>query len=495
MASGTAQTRFIETRRAVLVSVVASAGLLAALVLEHDRPATVVITAIGLVAAIAWVATLLLFRRLLEVRELALRDGLTGLPNRALLDDRIHQAVVRAERSGEPFALFALDLDGFKEVNDVRGHEAGDAVLVETAARLGSIVRAADTVARVGGDEFVLLSIGTGSEDEAAALVGRIRSEVRAPYVVPGGLVEIDASIGWALFPSDGGSPVELLGRADNKMFQTKRSALETGVKPRRGTLDVGIVREYETALSNGELVVQFQPIVDLATGATVAAEALVRRVHPQRGLITPAEFLPHIERTSVIRELTLHVIDQALRETARWDALGHGLRTHVNVPLRMIDDPVLREGIERLGLRHDIDPSVITLEIAPFGAGTGAELNREEIVRLKRRGVRLALDDFGRASSLQILRTLPVDEVKIDESFVQGGGTSTTDDAILGAVVQLANQLGIIVTAEGVESAANCEFLRSIGVDRIQGYHIERPLNADAFMDWLESPAAALAS
>ena len=206
-----------------------------------------------------------------------------------------------------------IDLDGFKEVNDIRGHDAGDQVLQSIARRLGSVVRASDTVARVGGDEFVVLSIGTRTEEEATMLVGRLRQALRRPYRVDGGIVEIDASVGWAIFPADGTTPEELLGRADVQMFATKRDSGDSSEATRRGSLDAGIVREFESALSQNEVIVHYQPVFDLRSGAVRSVEALVRRHHPLRGLLAPAEFVPHVERTPLIRALTLHVVAQAL--------------------------------------------------------------------------------------------------------------------------------------------------------------------------------------
>ncbi len=485
----------IGTRGGILSAVSVSGILVGVLATGQDRAPSVLVGVAGLVAIVAWMAALLLFRRLVDAEEVALRDPLTGLPNRLLLDDRIEQAIVRAERSEEAFAILAIDLDGFKEVNDIRGHEAGDQVLVATGARLGAIVRASDTVSRIGGDEFVVLSLGTRTEEEAAHLVTRIRAEIRAPYVVSGGLVEIDASVGIALFPDGGGSPVELLAQADSKMFESKRGAHAHDAPKRRGSLDVGIVREFEKALENDELVVHFQPIVEITTGVPVAAEALVRRVHPERGLVTPAEFLPHVERTSVMRELTLFVLGQAYAEVVRWRGLGRELTAHVNVPLRMIDDPVLAEGLAGLAIAHGVGPGRITLEVAAAGTGSGAELDRDVLVELRRRGARLALDDFGRGSSLAALRILPLDEVKVDASFVRDIGTSRASDAILGSLVNLAHDLGMTATAEGVESRSGLEALRGLSYDRVQGYVVNRPLPGDAFAEWLRTAAFAVAS
>ncbi len=281
------------------------------------------VTVLAVTTMFAAAASLRLANRVRAAESLALTDALTGLPNRTLLGDRIHQALQHARRTADAFAVMAIDLDGFKEVNDIRGHVAGDQVLEMIARRLESVVRASDTVARVGGDEFVILSLGARTEAEAAALVGRLRHSLRRPYRVDGGIVEIDASIGWALFPADGATPEELLARADTQMFATKRDAGDSSAAWRRGSLDAGVVREFEVALSQDEIVVHYQPILHLGSGAVRGVEALVRRRHPQRGLLAPAEFVPHVERTPLIRALTLHVLAEALGAVAGLEPAG----------------------------------------------------------------------------------------------------------------------------------------------------------------------------
>jgi diguanylate cyclase len=466
-----------------------------AITVEESSPA-----ALALVLGVAALAAALVVTRLRQraswAESLALRDPLTGLPNRALLDDRLDQALERSRRTPESFALMVVDLDGFKEVNDIRGHDAGDQVLQSVARRLESVVRASDTVARVGGDEFVVLSLGTGAEEEASALVGRLRHALRRPYRVEGSVVEMDASIGWAIFPSDGATPEELLGRADTQMFATKRDSNDDSGLARRGSLDAGIVREFEAALEQGEVVVHYQPVIDLCSGAVVGVESLVRRRHPERGLLAPAEFVPHVERTPLIRELTLHVIAESLATASRWALVTGDLRVSVNVPYRSIDDDVLAEGI--IGLVHTTGfrPELLTLEVVPSGPGAGAELDRDVLERLTRRGIRLSIDDFGRASSLAAMRVLPLTEAKIDAGFVRGLGRGGTDEAIVRNLIGLAHDLGLETVAEGVETRVAWDAVATMGCDRAQGYYIQPPLTADELGEWLSTswPAVALA-
>lgn len=489
-----------ETPRAWRIAT--GAGVAAALAVAAGAESASRQSAIGLAivgaaaTAVAAILALRLAARARAAESLALRDALTGLPNRALLDDRIDQALERARRTADAFALMVVDLDGFKEVNDIRGHEAGDQMLQSIARRLESVVRASDTVARVGGDEFVVLSIGTRTEEEAAALVGRLRQALRRPYRVDGGVVEIDASIGWALFPTDGATPAELLGRADIQMFATKRDANGGSSESRRGSLDAGIVREFESALSRNELVVHYQPVLDLRSGAVLGVEALIRRHHPRRGLLAPAEFVPHIERTPLIRALTLYVVAEALSAAHSWTRRAGGVGVSVNVPYRMIDDAELADGVLGLLATRGIDPRLLTLEIVPSGPCAGAELDRRVLEKLTSSGVRLSLDDFGRASSLAALRVLPLAEVKIDVGFVHGLGREGKDEAIVRNLIGLAHDLGLETVAEGVETREAWETLTTMGCNRAQGFFFQPALPADKLTEWLDHswPALALA-
>jgi diguanylate cyclase len=457
-------------------------------------------TGTGLAAALfastltAVILALRLAGRARAAESLALRDALTGLPNRTLLDDRLDQALQRSRRTASSFALMVIDLDGFKEVNDIRGHEAGDQVLQTIARRLHSVVRASDTVARIGGDEFVVLSLETRSEAEATALVGRLRHALRRPYHVDEGTVEIDASIGWAIFPDDGASPEELLGRADEQMFVTKRDSVDDSAITRRGSLDAGIVREFEAALRHNEVVVHYQPIIDLGSGSVAGVEALVRRRHPERGLLAPGEFLSHVERTPLIRALTLHVIAESLTETSRWPQEWGPIGVAVNIPYKAVDDAALAEGILSLLASTNTRPDLLTLEIAPSGPGAGVELDHEIVETLTRTGVRLSLDDFGRASSLAALRTVPLAEVKIDGGFVRGVGRNGIDDAIVRSLVALARELELQTVAKGVEMRDAWDAVARLGCDRAQGFYLQPPLPASELRDWLMNSWPAVA-
>jgi diguanylate cyclase (GGDEF)-like protein len=456
---------------------------------QHGILAFVTAGALAVVAALAAVG---LERRLRAARAEALRDTLTGLPNRALLDDRIELALTRATRTGELFAVFVIDLDGFKEVNDVRGHDAGDQVLIEAARRLESTVRGIDTVGRVGGDEFVVLSLGTSAESEAALLVGRMRQALREPYELDVGSVEIDASIGWALFPVHGVTPVELFAHADSHMFATKRDTTDQKAVTRRASLHAGIVLELESALARDEVVVHYQPIVSLDSCVVCGAEALIRRVHPKRGLVLPAQFLRHIERTTLIRAITLHVVEDALRKADAWRRLGHRLDVHVNIPYHALQDRTLARDLARVVENAPTSMSVVTLEAIP--PAVGAELDLSAVTTVLELGARLALDDVGNASSLAALRVLPLDEIKIDATFTRGLPDNERDVAIVRSLLGLARSLDMLVTAKSVETEAAWNSLSSLGCDRAQGFYVSPPLPPDEFEEWLRSTQLGVA-
>ena len=417
--------------------------------------------------------------------------------NRALLDDRIEQALQRARRTADAFALMVVDLDGFKEVNDIRGHDAGDQVLQSIARRLESVVRSSDTVARVGGDEFVVLSIGTRTEEEAAALVGRLRHALRRPYRVEGGIVEIDASIGWALFPADGATPEELLCRADVQMFATKRDSGDGSAASRRGSLDAGIVREFESALTRDEVVVHYQPVLDARSGEVQGVEALIRRNHPERGLLAPADFVPHVERTPLIRALTLHVVAEALGNARtlglheRCDrCLGERARTARSTTPSW---PTASSGLlETTG----VSPHSLTLEVVPSGPGrrgrarpesartadaSKASGSRSTTSAARRRSPRCGCCRSSRPRSTRASCT----------GWGAAAPTTRSSAAWSASPMTLASTV-----AEGVETREAWDALAAMGCDRAQGFYVQQALPADKLAEWLEHswPAVALA-
>jgi diguanylate cyclase (GGDEF)-like protein len=473
-----------------LAALVLLSSLLTAVL--RESPDYVVATLIVL-AFLAAATGVLLNWRLRRATTESLRDPLTGLPNRVLLDDRIEQALRRSQRTGEPFTLIVVDLDGFKDVNDVRGHRAGDAVLRTLARRFETISRGTDTVARVGGDEFVILSMETGNDDTASALISRLRHALRRPFRVDGTTIEIDGSIGWAVFPPDGSTAEELLSHADGQMYATKRDSADDSLFIRRG-VDAGVIRDVETALERSQLLVVYQPILDLATGTTRSAEALIRRVLPDGALVPPSEFVPHVERTPLARELTFLVLADALRSAEMWSASGHDLGVSVNIPYRLLDDPKFADGLTDLVRSSSISPQQVTLEVVPGSPGAGTELDDDVLGRLAVLGVRLSLDDGGRAASFAALRVLPLDELKIDAGFVHGLGRSATDAALVHGMIDIGHALGLTVVAEGVETRQAWSVLADWRCDYAQGFYVASPRAASELIEWLDGSWPAVA-
>jgi diguanylate cyclase (GGDEF)-like protein len=473
-----------------LAALVLAASVLTQALRETPSYVAVALASLAITAAAAGVV---LNWRLNRAYSFALRDPLTGLPNRVLLDDRIEQALKHGRRTLDTFTLIAVDLDGFKDVNDVRGHGAGDQVLRGLARRFEDIVRESDTVARVGGDEFIVLSLGARTADDAEALVGRLRQALRRPFQVDGAAVEIDGSIGWAVFPDDGVTTEELLSHADGQMYATKRDTGDVTTYLRRG-VDAGVVRDLETALERREVLVVYQPIIELATGAIRSAEALARRIGPSDELVYPAEFIPHVERTPVVRELTFVVLEDALRAADGWRASGHELGVAVNVPYRILDDAQFADGLTELVRDIDLETTPITLEVVPGSPGTGTRLDDDVLGRYRDLGVRLSLDDGGRAASFAALRVLPLDELKIDAGFVHGICRSPADAALVHGMIDIGHALGLTVVAEGVESREAWQTLAAWGCDRAQGFYVASPRSADEIALWLRESWPAVA-
>jgi diguanylate cyclase (GGDEF)-like protein len=460
---------------ALAAAVLAGAAVVTgALLYESTRALYAVLAGAGF-AAVAALATDRLAFHLQKAQVAAVSDPLTGLPNRVLLRDRVEQAVRRSSRSGEPFALVVVDLDGFKNVNDHHGHAAGDHVLRALARRFEDTVRTSDTVARVGGDEFVILSLGSRDEHEVAALVGRLRQALREPIDVgPGTMASVDASIGWAIYPVDGASAGALLDRADEQMFATKR---QEGTSPRhRGRRpSTAVLRSLESSLHQGRVVVHYQPVLELKTGIPVRVEALVRGCTTARGVLTPVELVRSVEQTPLASALALTTVADALRQAEEWRDAGHRLGVAVNVPARALEDDTFADGVGKLLNQTRTPVNLLTLEL---GSGEGADsgLDPAFVASLSRLGVRISLADVIRSSSVAALRTVPIDELKIDATFVRG----------LVSTPAASRELDFEVVAEGVESPEALAELVRIGCDMAQGPYLAPAMPADELLDWL---------
>jgi diguanylate cyclase (GGDEF)-like protein len=411
-----------------------------------------------------------------------LHDSLTGLANRMLLSDRVAHALRSSERRDTVVAVLFVDLDQFKAVNDVAGHSAGDSLLVEVAKRLNTLVRPSDTVARFGGDEFVVLCEDIGSpQDEASGVAKRIIEALAEPFVISGRELFASASIGIAI-GRPGDDPEGLISQADAAMYLAKqrgRARFET-YEP---ALDEGRARRAELAnslhraLERGELDLHYQPVKRIASQTLVTMEALLRWHHGTLGQVPPVEFIPIAEETGLIVELGRWVLGKACQDCCAWRRAGNEVGVSINLSARQLTDPDLVEDVRVILDQTGLDPSAVTFELTESILVTGAGGSRAALEQLKRLGVRLAIDDFGTGySSLSYLAELPVDDLKIDRSFVSRLGRDAQSLSMIGAVVELAHALGLSVVAEGVETAAELAELERSGCDEAQGYLLGRP-------------------
>ncbi|WP_051341097.1 EAL domain-containing protein [Azospirillum halopraeferens] len=431
------------------------------------------------------------------LQHLAHHDALTGLPNRVLLADRMEQAMARTRRSGRAMAVAYLDLDGFKPVNDRHGHGAGDALLVEVARRMAGVLRTGDTLARPGGDEFVILLPDLGDAQECAGVLGRVLAAVSEPVSLPdvGTPVRVSASIGVSLFPDDDSNPDTLLRHADQAMYQAKQAGRnrfqfydadrDQRVQARRET-----VAALRAAIGAGRFTLFYQPKVNMRLGSVVGAEALIRWNHPERGLLSPGEFLPLIEETELEVALGEWVIATALAQMADWHRRGIDLTVSVNIAARHLLRADFTDRLTALLAAHpELPRHRLQLEVLETAALEDIGRARTILHVCREMGVSAALDDFGTGySSLTYLRHLPVQTLKIDQSFVRNLPHDAEDCAIVESVIVLARALGRTVLAEGVESVEQGRRLLHLGCDLAQGYCIARPMPAADLPDWIRT-------
>ena len=429
-------------------------------------------------------------RRRVEQRlaHLAYHDALTDLPNRVLLHDRLDQAVRVANREGTTLALLMLDLNGFKAINDTLGHHAGDRVLQSVAARLRGTLREADTVARLGGDEFAVVLPLT--EINGALLAAqKILHEIAQPCVIEDRSLSVRTSLGVACFPEHGSSADILLRKADVAMYVAKADGV--GIAVYAPTRDhhthrrLTLISEFRKGLDESQFFVEYQPMLHLRTNKIIGVEALVRWNHPQQGRLLPAEFIDLAEQTGLINPLTTIVIETAIREWSQTDTVPR-LTVAVNLSPRTLLDPILPLRIAEMLAVYGAPPSSLAIEITENILMSDPVRSMDCLQRLHSMGVRLVLDDFGTGySSLSYLRRLPVDELKIDRSFV-AGLASGQDEVIVRSTIDLAHNLGLTVVAEGVENADVQARLLAMGCDAAQGTFISPPAAASVVRTWL---------
>ena len=434
-----------------------------------------------------------------EATQQSLHDSLTGLPNRALFLDRLAHACERSARAGRaPFAVLFVDVDNFKLVNDSLGHPVGDQLLCAVAERISGAVRDPDTVARLGGDEFAVL-LEEGDAKVAVTTAQRIIAALSRPFRLPGQQVHVGASVGAVTSTGHDNRADDLLRDADVAMYRAKSEGrgrcvlFEKGMRLRlqaRTELET----EMRVALQRNEFVVYYQPVIDLVLGRVVGTEALVRWEHPRRGLVPPAEFIPLAEETGLINELGDMVLREACRQTAAWHREGDlgQLSVSVNLSPRQIQSGTFWKGVQRALATSELMPSCLVLEITESLLVQDIESAAARLSRLKELGVRVAIDDFGIGySSLSYLSHLPVDILKIDRLFVAGLGKPRSSGELAGAIVALADSLGLATVAEGVETPEQAAALTSYGCTRVQGYLYAAPLPAGVLPDMVRRVAA----
>jgi diguanylate cyclase (GGDEF)-like protein/PAS domain S-box-containing protein len=419
----------------------------------------------------------------------ALHDALTGLPNRSLFGDRLRQALLAARRNQNMFGVLLLDLDRFKDINDALGHDRGDTLLQEVTARLRGVLRATDTIARLGGDEFAILTTDAKHPDDVIASARKIMGALEGPFAIADQMVETGASIGIALYPVHGDDPTTLLRRADVAMYVAKRSggghAIYAPDQEAQSLRRSGLAGELRRSIPQGELVLQYQPQITLATGAVHSVEALVRWNHPREGMMPPDRFIPMAEEMGIIHPLTAWVLENTLAQLCKWQAAGLDVSVSVNVSPRCIEDHSMEEMVARALETSKVEPHRLTLEITEGVAMAAAAA--KSLARLSEMGIRLALDDFGTGySSLLYLMRLPVNEIKIDRSFVSALATDPDSGAIVRSAVGLGHNLGLRVVAEGLQDQAAKALLIEAGCDGAQGFLVGRPMDEPEISSFL---------
>jgi diguanylate cyclase (GGDEF)-like protein/PAS domain S-box-containing protein len=427
-----------------------------------------------------------------ELDRIAHYDALTGLPNRVLLGDRLRQALAKAQRDGALLAVCFLDVDGFKPVNDTHGHNAGDMLLIELADRFRAELRGNDTVARLGGDEFILLLADLKDETASIQILERLLAAISQPFSIDGQSVTVTASIGVTLYPLRATDTDALIRQADQAMYKAKQLGKNTFFfydddQDAVAIANQRMIKRIEAALTDQELVLHYQPKVNMRTGRIVGAEALVRWHHPERGLLPPGEFLPLIENTDLITVLGEWVTREVLRQIDAWEAQGLSLPISVNVSPRHLQHP---DFVDRLGAMLSaagrLGQPCLEIEITETAAINDLRHVTKLIDDCRALGVQSALDDFGTGySSLTYLKLLPVQTLKIDKSFVLDMATDAEDHAIVSGVIGLAHAFNLTVIAEGVETTEHGRLLLDMGCDLAQGYDIAPPLSAELFVEW----------
>lgn len=440
-------------------------------------------------------------RKQAELHYLAHYDALTGIPNRAYLADRLDRACREADRRGHLVALLFIDVDRFKQINDSLGHSAGDEVLRRVVGRLRSCVREVDTVARLAGDEFVILMEGVSDPAQTGVLAERIVASMREPIDIPGHALVVTVSIGSALYPSDSTVASSLLSKADVAMYEAKIAgrngfcSYQEGMAS-HGSASVSLENDLRRAIERNEFELHFQPQLSMDGRQLLGVEALVRWRHPGRGLVPPMQFIPLAEESGLIVGVGEWVVQHALAQARAWLDRGFpALPVSVNISALQFRQPAFPAFLADQLARYDIPAGLLELELTESVLMKDQDAVLNTLNRVKALGVRLAIDDFGTGfSSLSYLRRFPIDRLKIDQSFVRGIESTPVNESIATAIVALARSLMLEVVAEGIESKEEAVVLERIQCQVGQGYLYARPLEAGAFEAWLQARSAGSA-
>ena len=488
------ETRSAGGAMSLAVSSGATLAALGVLLINTWAPVSTVAVALAGVTLLAAAArTQLAFRLLARMadlrRQAAATDELTGLPNRRALTAEV---LARLADQGRRQALLMLDLDKFKEVNDSLGHHAGDQLLVQVGARLREHLRDGDLLARLGGDEFAVLLEDAG-HDEAVDVAVKLRAALAEPFALEDIALHSSVSIGIALFPDDGPDLNALLRKADIAMYKAKTSAdghhVYGGADDADGATRLQTVEELRTALAGDQLVVYYQPKIDLDTGDVHSVEALVRWDHPTRGLLYPDAFLDLVEESGLMRAMTRLVLEMALDQAAVWHADGRQLTVAVNLSASSLVDADLPDQVAAMLAARGVPPGALQLEITEEFLMADRDRARSILTRLRDGGVQISVDDYGTGySSLSYLRDLPIDELKLDRSFVFPMADDARAAALVASTIALAHSLDLRMVAEGVETDVAYTELTRLGCDQAQGYFMSRPVPAAELDHWLNN-------
>lgn len=430
-----------------------------------------------------------------QLEHQAMHDALTHLPNRALFNDRLHLTLLAARREKTHFAVICVDLDLFKEINDTMGHHAGDMVLQHVAQACNRTLRDSDTIARMGGDEFAIIMPRVTGTDGTIAVAERLLEAIRQPLPIGEKWVQVGASLGVAVYPEHGEYEQELLHHSDAAMYEAKRKKL--GVVVYRPELNdgrqdqVALKGELRHALERGELVLHYQPKVDVGTNRVSGVEALVRWEHPRLGLLSPGQFIPLAETAGLIKSLTEEVARIALRQVRSWVDAGLRLPVAINISTWNLQDRAFPELIGGLLDTYAIPGELLEIDVTETAIMNDPARAIENIERLVGLGVQVSIDDFGTGySSMAYLQKLLVAKIKIDRTFVMNMGSGPGSEAIVRSTIDLAHNLGLKAVAEGVETEGAWAKLKELGCDSAQGYYMTKPLPPDDLADWLRGSA-----